>query len=107
MRRVHQERNTIRDVLWNIYLDQYETIFEECKDGKSLSEVVRRSIDFGMENQLNKKFKSNRDPKRSLRKVQINMTQKQYMWFESKFPNRKKSEGLRFVIDTYLKLGRV
>lgn len=104
MRRVNTERDCVRVLLWNIYDDQYNCISKESLDGKSISEVIRRIIDFGIDKQLDQAFSLRRKrADRSLHKVQFGVTQKQYDWFTKNFPSRKKAEGLRFVIDQYFK----
>lgn len=98
----NEDREFVRVILWNIYLDQHKQILEQCRDGKSYSEVMRRIIDFGQQNNLQHKFKkSNGRTTRVLYKRNLGVTQNQYNWLVESFPSRKMSEGLRFIIDQY------
>ena len=96
------ERESIRVLLWYINKDQYDRISEECLDGKSYSEYIRRAIDFGIDNELHKTFKQDKHVNRPLYKSQFSVTQKQYEWFLKNFPQRKKAQGLRYILENFL-----
>ncbi|MDP4084731.1 MAG: hypothetical protein Q8934_08970 [Bacillota bacterium] len=101
MRKINHERDPVQVLIWNIYQDQYDKIAKMCLDGKSYSEVIRRIVDDAIEQKLDESFYPKKQTSRSLKKIQINITKKQYEWFILKFPGRKKAEGLRYIIDSY------
>ena len=96
------ERESIRVLLWYINKDQYDRISKECLDGKSYSEYIRRAIDYGINNELHKTFQQDKNVNRPLYKSQFSVTQKQYDWFLKSFPQRKKAQGLRYILENYL-----
>lgn len=97
----------VRVIIWNLYLDQHKLILEECKDGKSYSEVLRRIIDYGKENNLDLSFRaSSKRSSRELHKSNFGITVEQYEWFTNNFPSRMKSQGLRYNIDHYFKTNK-
>jgi hypothetical protein len=99
-----EQKDNVRVIIWNVYLDQHQLILAECRDGKSYSEILRRIIDFGMNNRLDLKYRVKKSrTQRELHKSNFGVTPTQYNWFTENFPPRKKGEGLRYIIDQYFK----
>ena len=105
--KIDVKKTSTKRLNWYLYQDQIEDISERCEDGKSFGEVIRRIIDFGIKHEVHRNYysKSKQNKSRNLVKIPMNVTINQFIWLEKEFPSRKKSDGLRFVIDKYMKRG--